>query len=243
MTSGTPPERDASPAAYRHPWLVLFAYGYRAVAGLLVALPAAVAIGGPTSSWPHGQSELFAPGGVLLVESLRLARRAVPAAGYAGSAVAAVVLLAGVLPLGALLAGLGRRGRGPVASLAERAFAHAGTLALIYGLATLAQAFVAIIAVLVGSKVLDWLKLPSPGDDQAFVVLFVVVLAMVCVVGVLRDLAAVAAVRGELGFYLAASRAVRTARMAAGRALAAWAWRGALGLGGVVVAEIGRAHV
>ena len=43
---------------------------------LLIGLPAAAALGGPTSSWPRGQAELFDPGAVMLVESLRLARRA-----------------------------------------------------------------------------------------------------------------------------------------------------------------------
>jgi len=236
VTPDLVPPRDESPAAHRHPGLVAFAYGYRALVGILVALPAAAVIGAATTSWPHGQSELFAPGGVLLLESLRLARRGIPAAVYSGGAIAAVALLAGVVPLGALLAGLGRRGRAPLAFLASLAAAHAGTLALLFGLGALAQGIVAAVAVLLGSKVLDLLALASPGDDLAFLALFAVVLALVCVVGVLRDLAAVAAVHGELRFYLAASRALRTARMAAGRALGAWAWRSALGLGGVVVA-------
>ncbi len=236
MTDALEPGREASPAAHRRPGLVAFAYAYRAVAALLVALPAAAAIGGPTSSWPHGQSELFTPGGVLLMESLRLARRAVPVASYAGGAVAAVAILGGVIPLGALLAGLGQRGRVSVTFLAARTAAHAGTLALLCGLGALAQVIAAAAVVLIGGKVLDAFGLASPGDDLGVAALVAVALAVACVVGVVRDLACVAAVRGGLRFYLASARALRTARMATGRALGAWAWRGALGLGGAVAA-------
>ena len=172
----------------------------------------------------------------MLLESLRLARRAIPPAGYSASALASLALLAGVLPLGALLAGLDRRGRLSFPFLAERAAAHAGTLALIFGLGALAQATTGVIVVLVGSKILDWLRLASPADDIAFVPIFGVAFLLVCAAGVLRDLAAVAAVRGDVRFYEAASRALRTARLAAGRALGAWTWRALLGAAAVVLA-------
>jgi hypothetical protein len=53
-----------------------------------------------------------------------------------------------------------------------------------------------------------------------------------------RDLAAAAAVRDDLRFYDASARALRCARRAGGRVLLAWAWRGLLGLVGLVAAAV-----
>jgi hypothetical protein len=55
-------------------------------------------------------------------------------------------------------------------------------------------------------------------------------------VGVLRDLASVAAVRGEQRLYVATSRALACARRAGGRAILGWAWRASLGFAGLLLA-------
>jgi len=230
------PQRAAMPLARRRPGLVALVYACRALAGLLIALPTAAALGSTTSGWPRGAAALFEPGGLMLVESLRLARRAMVPVGASSAAIVALALVTGVLPLGALLAGLGREGRLSVAFLAERAWAYAGTLALIFGLGALTQAAAGSLLVVLGGKLIGALKLAPPADDLAFVALLGAASALVLVLGALRDLVSVAAVRGERRFYDAVSGALRCARKTYGRALGAWAWRASLGLAGTALA-------
>jgi hypothetical protein len=232
------PPRAPTPRARRRPGLVALLYGYRALAGLLLALPAVVALGTPTASFPRRQGELFDPGGVMLIESLRLNRRALVPIETSAGIVAAVALLAGIVPLAVLLAGLDREGRLSGARLAGRAFAHAGTLALITVLGALLQLVTSGVVMVLGGKVVGALGLVRPAEDLAHWGLLAVVLGVVLVAGVLRDLASAAAVRGDHGLYVASARALHCARHAGGRALFAWAWRGALGLFGIVVAAL-----
>jgi hypothetical protein len=228
--------RCAVPRARRRPGLVALLYAYRALAGLLLAMPAAVALGTPTASWPRRQAEIFDPGALMLVESLRLSRRALPGVETGVGVMAAVALVAGVIPLAALLVGLDREGRLGAGRLAGRAAAHTGTLAIFTGLGALAQVLVAGIVLVVGEKVVDVLHLVPPARDVGDVTVVALSVAAALLVGVLRDLAAAAAVRGDHGLYLAGARALHAARHAGDRALVAWAWRGALGLGGILLA-------
>lgn len=227
---------EHAPAAHRRPGLVALLYGYRALAGLVLALPAAAAIGGVTSSYPRGQGELFDPGGVMLLESLRLARRAAPAVAVGGGTVVMLATAFGLFPLAMVIAGLGHRGRLSAGFLAARAWTHAGTLALLFGLGLLAQAITAAVLTALGSKLIDALKLAPPAEDLAFVGLLALALAVVGVVGVVRDLGYVAAAHGERRFYGACVSALRGLRKAPGRALGGYAWRAALGLAGLALA-------
>ncbi len=230
------PPRSAAPAAHRRPGLVAFTYAYRAIAAFLIALPAAVALGGPVAAWPRGQGVLFDPGGVMLVEALRLSRRALDPSAMEAAAVALLALLAGVFPLAVLLVGLARDGRLPAGFLAARAVSHAGTLALLSLVAVPAQAIAGAFVAFLGGKLIGAFDLTTPAHDVATAALALVVLAVVCAAGVARDLALVAAVRGEHRFYVAASRALHLARHSGGRAFLAWAWRASLGLAGIVLA-------
>lgn len=227
-----------APAAHRRLGLVALLWGYRAVAGLLVALPAAEAIGGVTSQYPRGQGELFDPGGVMLLETLRLGRRAIPAVYVGGSAVVVVAALLGLIPLAVLIAGLGREGRPSPSSLAGRAAAHAGTLAILFGLGALAEVLVAVVVGLFGGKVAGALHLAPPGDDVAALGAVLLGLAAAAVIGVLRDLAYVAAVHGDRRFYGAASSALHSFRRAPLRALGAWSWRALLGFAALAFALV-----
>ena len=242
LDSPEPPEPTAAPepppAAHRRPGLVAMLYAYRALAGLVIALPAAAAVGTTTAGYPRGQGELFDPGGVMLLESLRLARRAAPTVGAGAVTVAILATVLGLFPLAVVIAGLGRRGPLTAAFLAARAWAHAGTLALLFGLGLLAQALTAAILVALGGKLIDALKLVPPREDLAFVGLFTIVLGIVTVVGVVRDLAYVAAVHDERRFYAACVAALRALRHAPGRAVGGYAWRAALGLAGLALAAV-----
>jgi hypothetical protein len=230
------PLRHERPAAHRRLGLVAVLYAYRAIAAVLIALPLAALLGGPVASYPRGHAELFDPGAVMLVESLRLTRRAWPAVGWSAGALATVAILAGVFPLGALLAGLGREGRLPAPFLLEKAWSNAPTLGLLYGLFALAQAGAIGLVIVLGGKAIGAAALRPPADDLAFVALFTVAGSLGLMLGLLRDLASVAAVRGQHGLYVATSDALVCARRAGGRALAAWAWRALLGVAGLACA-------
>lgn len=230
------PAFAARPAAFRRPGLVILLWAYRALAGLLVSLPAAEAIGGITSQFPRAQGELFDPGGVMLLETLRLGRRAIPAVFVGGSGVAVMAALLGLLPLAALVAGLGREGRLGAAFLAGRAGAHAGTLAILFGIGALAEVLVAVVASLLLGKLAGALHLAPPGDDLAALGALLLALAVAAVIGVIRDLAYVAAVHGDERFYGAATTAVRCFLRAPVRAVGAWAFRALLGLAALALA-------
>jgi hypothetical protein len=231
----TDPPRALHAAAHRRLGLCAWIYAYRALAGLLIALPMTAAVSAPVAGYPRGQAELFDPGGVMLVESLRLLRRSTGVVTSASS-LAIVAFLGGVLPLGALIAGLGREGRLPAGFAIGRALRHAGTLALLFGLGLLAQAIVGAILGLLGSKLVDALTLSPMRESYARLAIGLVVLAWVALIGVVRDLASVAAVHGGHRFYVSAQRGLGAMRRAGGRALFAWSWRSALGLAGVVLA-------
>jgi hypothetical protein len=213
-------------------------YAYRTLAAALIALPAASLLGGPTSGYPRGQGELFDPGGLMLVESLRLGRRAFPAIQWSAGALALVVVLGGVFPLGALLAGLARSERLTIPVLLEKSWTHAGTLALILLLGVLAQAGAAALLVVLGGKAIGAASLSPPADDLSFIALFAVTACVALVIGVVRDVACVAAVRSEHGFYLAASKALACVRRAFGRLLLAWAFCSALGAAALVAGAL-----
>jgi hypothetical protein len=155
---------------------------------------------------------------------------------WAGGGVAAVAIILGVFPLGALLAGLDREGRVGAGYLADRAWRHAGTLALLFGLSAIAQAIVGALCALLGGKVVDALKLVPPSEDIGGAVVALFVGLVVAFVGVVRDLGCAAAVRFDLRFYSAAVRAFQSVKKAGGRALFAWAWRAALGFAAVLIA-------
>ena len=236
LPAASEPPRAAEPVARRRLGLVGLTYAYRALAGLLIALPVAMVVGGPVSAWPHGQAHLFDPGGVMLVEALRFMRHGIGPVVVEVLLVAALALIAGVIPLAILLCGLDREGRLPVGFLAGRAASRAGTLALLSLVTVLAQAIVGALLALLGSKLVGAFDLTARGADMANAALVAVVLAAVCALGVLRDLAFAASVRRELRFYSAAASALRVARRSGGRALGAWAYRAALGAVGLALA-------
>jgi hypothetical protein len=228
--------RESDPRARKRIGLVAMAFAYRALAALAIALPAAAAVGAATAAYPRAQDELFDAGGLMLIESLRVTRRAAPAIFATGGLVAVTAAVLGVFPLGVLIAGLGRKGRLDAGFVVGRAWAHAGTLAILYGLGAVAQVVIGALIGLLGGKLVPALSLRTPNDDLAGIGVALVALAAAAIVGVLRDLAFVAAVHGEQRFYGACVHAVRVARARFGRAIGAWGWRWALGFAGFALA-------
>jgi hypothetical protein len=224
------------PVARRRLGLVGLTYGYRALAGLLIALPVAMVVGGPLSAWPNGQAHIFDPGGVMLVEALRFMRHGIGPVAVEALVVAALATIAGVIPLAILLCGLDREGPLPAGFLAGRAVSRAGTLALLSVVTLPAQAIVGALLGLAGTKLVGAFDLTATGTDMGNAAVVAVVVAAVCALGVLRDLAFAAAVRSDLRFYSSAANALRVARRSGARAFGAWAYRAALGVAGLALA-------
>lgn len=236
--SGSPtyvedPPRAARPRAHKRLGLVGFNFAYRFLAGLLIAGPIAAILSGPVANQPRGDAALFDPGGVMLLEALRLAGRGAAGATTASGAIALLATFLGLLPFAALVAGLGREGRLSRGYLAARAIQPMGTLALIWGLGLLAQAILAVIVTLLGGKLVGALHLDSPREDIARLVLTGVVLLAVIAAGVVRDLSAVSAVNDGTRLYTSVQRALRAVGHAGGRVALAYATRGVLALAAV----------
>jgi hypothetical protein len=228
------PPRAARPMARRRPGLVAFTFGYRFVAGLLIASPIAALFNSVVRDEPRGDAVLFDPGGLMFVESIRLTSNGAPGAASGSGAMALVATFLGLLPFAALVTGLGREGRLSRAFLAARAVRSIGTLALLWGGGLVAQAILGgLLGVLLG-KLAGALHLGTPGEDIGRVVLVAVVLLAVLAVGVLRDLAAVSAVNDGTRLYTSVQRALRVMGGAGGRVALAYAWRGLLGLAAVL---------
>jgi hypothetical protein len=224
------PERALRPSAFARPGLLLLVALYRLVAGLLIAAPVASLFNVTVSGYPRGDAELFDPGGIMLLEALRLGLRAMPPTLIAAGLPALVALVVGLVPLAMLIAGLGRRGPLPRAFLARAAFDRLGTLTLLWGSTALAQVVLVVLVALLGGKLIDTLRLAPKGGDLAFLAVGAVAALLVVIAGVVRDLAAVAAVDDRERFYLSVARALRTLVRRPARVLAAYGARALLGL-------------
>lgn len=230
------PPLGPAPAAHRRPGLVALLFAHRALASILVALPITATLGAVTAPYPRGQAELFDPGGLMLLESLRLSRPALPALAWSGAGFALVFAALGLLPLGMLIAGLGRVGPVSAAFLFRRAGKHFGSLALLFGVTLAAQLVTASLLALLGGKLIDALRLVPPAEDITFLALFAVIFGILSALGVVRDLAYVAAVHEGRGFYVAVTRALGAASRRPLGTFFAWAWRAALGALGLIAA-------
>lgn len=223
-------------AAHRRPGVIALWFLYRAAAALLIAAPIAATAGATVSGYPRGDAELLDPGATMLLEAARLSRRALPALLVSGGSVALLAAVIGLLPFAAVIAALGHEGRAGARFLAGRAIEHVGTLALLWGAGIAAGVIVALLVVMLGGKLTASLNLGTRAEDLADVAVFAIALLAATAVGMVRDLASVAAVHGGHRFYVATSRALHALGAAPRRILWAWAWRGALGLAAVAAA-------
>jgi hypothetical protein len=225
-----------APAAFRRPGLVLLVAAYHLLAGLLVAAPIAALFNSSVSGYPRGDAELFDPGALMLIEALHLGARGIAATLTGAGLPGLVAIFGGLLPLAALIAGLSRRGRLSRAFVVRAATFRLGTLALLWGVGLAAQILLAVLVVLLGGKVIDTLHLRAKNEDIAYVVLAAVTGLTVLAAGVLRDLAAVAAVAGEGRFYVSMARALLTVIRRPGSVIGAYASRALLALALLVAA-------
>jgi hypothetical protein len=223
--------------ARRRPGLVLLVYAYRTVAAILLALPLSVAARGAIGPYPRGDAGLFDPGGVALLEALRLLEPTLAPLGLGAALGAVVVAFAGLLPLAMLLDAVGLEGRLPARLLLERAASRMGTLSLLFGAATVAQAFAGAAFIWIGQKSLARVAWSAaPHKHVSIALLWAAGLLLVGVLGVVHDLARAYAVRRDLRFYDATSCALRAVRRTGLRALWAYVWRASIGVAGIAAA-------
>lgn len=218
--------------ARRRPKVILFLWAWQAVWGAALAWPAASIVSASYGTHPEGDLPLFRAGGLELLDLLYGAQRA--EAGLVNGhffALLPLVLVAGLLPLGAVVASVAhatRDGTEPrlrvVIARGASAFgaffwllvaAAAASLALFLLVATAASATSAGFAARMGE---------AKADQLALIVAGVTLLPLV-VVGVLHDLARAAVVRFRVGALRSIGLAWNTWRRAPVRSLWSWGWR------------------
>lgn len=220
----------------RRPGMVALYFGYRALAALLLAAPVSVLVGGMLGEHPRGDAMLFDAGGLMLTEVARLTELAVPAL-IAQLGIGALLAAAlGLVPLAALIIALGREGPLRAGHVAARVGRAIGPLTLLWGVALAAQVAVAGLTTLIGAKLSGALSLSGDAERLGQAIVIAAALLSAGILGVVHDLARVAAAHGGLGFYDAAARAlgvVRAAPLAVGWS---WGWRAGVAAGAVVLA-------
>ena len=223
--------KGARIAAYRRPGVVALLYVYRAVAGLIIALPLSLAVSRVVGKTPRGDAELFDPGGMMLLETLRLIEPSAMPLGFQAAVSVVLVGFFGLVPLAMILESLSMEGRLRWGTLVQRAFRRLGTLSLLFGIAVAAEAGATALFVTIGDKTLDrvaWSD--SRHRDIAHVILWTAGLSIFILVGIIHDLSRVMVVRKHIGLYGGVACALRIFRRRALAVLFAYGWRGALAL-------------
>lgn len=211
-------------ARHRPGW-VLALYATRLLVGVVLAWPLGARAAELASGHPAGDLVFFQPGGLYLLEALRVSRAAIP---HEIARAAAIVVLAsylGLFPLAAALSALADRGRSKLRTRLSSSLQVMGTLSLLLGLALASYAVLTSAALAALSLAVASLG-TGAGLPSAAIVLGASLFLASCV-GVVHDLArADAVVRGSRA--LAALGAAWEAFGA--RPWLDWSVRGALSL-------------
>lgn len=210
--------------ARRRPGVVLGVYGAHLLVASVIAVPFAAIVSQRTAAEPSSDLSLFEPGGLFLLEILRLSEKSFGALLQSGLWVAFLAGYLGLLPLAALLHALSRRGRLSLPELAAASVRPLGALSLLLGFALAAYALVLVLAVTVSSLLGLQLHdaLGDRGGDIAQASILLSGALFVAALGVIHDLARASAVVHDLR----ALDAVRSGFAAFGpRTFFAWGWR------------------
>jgi hypothetical protein len=178
----------------------------------LVVLPIASALRATgIGHQPTGDAVLFAPGGVYLLETLRLGAPALTGALPVSTSLVVIAILLQSIPQGAVIHGLTQ----PTESLAnalQRSLASFPRFLLLGGLGLLAQGCAAILGIVAAQA----LRYSLGGDarawagDVACVLALTVSLLSLCTIGALVDLARCGYARGLLSLSACSNAALRT---------------------------------
>lgn len=171
------------------PALALWAY--RLATAWIVAYPLSQAVEAHgIAQFPGGDAVLFEPGGVRLVELLRIGRPALTASVESAVVLGVVVALVSLIPLAAVIVRLDNADLG-LRSCLSRALAHGPPFVLLFGLALVAQTILLFVALSFAAPSLEPLRLlvGPRGADFAIVAGGALTLGLLAAVGVLHDLA------------------------------------------------------
>jgi len=215
-------KKTASARARARAALVLFLF--RSVCGLLLAYPVARTLGAfVPSTYPVSDALLFAPGGVYLVEALRLGGRAVQASVEGSGLGFVVVAIVATFPFAVALSALVHPSRS-LPSLVKRGAESTPALLALGGAAALAQAvgLAAIAGAVNGvSGAFD-----SVTDERHADLLVAAFALLACLpllaLGLAHDLARAAVVRHGVRSTHAAAMAFRKLRAATNAVFTAW---------------------
>ncbi|HEY4116517.1 MAG TPA: hypothetical protein VGM56_01625 [Byssovorax sp.] len=191
---------------------VACAYGYRVAFSTLGALGPAWLAGRVASGYGGGDADLFAPGGLLLLETARISGRALGPVLGAASALLLVAILLAPFPYAGLALAFARRGRVRAGEVVDTALRRYLGLFALFAAALGAEALAAAAVGSGAAKLLDTSGAEGRAADAAWVGVAVVTWTAVAGVGVLRDLATAAAVTGDLSFRAAIRRGVTSLR-------------------------------
>jgi hypothetical protein len=224
------PHAPRRPAAHQRLGAIALYFGHRAIASVVVATPLSVLAAEVVGGHPRGDAILFDAGGLMLTELGRLAAVAASSLAAQLGAGALIAAALGLVPLAVLLAALSQVGPLSAQAVGGRAARALGPLALLWGVALAAQVTAAALVLLPGMQLCAELLVLPRSRDIAAIVVAAAALVPVAAIGLLHDLARVALVDEQRGFYAAASRGLATLQAAPLAAAWAWASRGALAL-------------
>ncbi len=210
------PAADPEIRAHRRPGVIVLSWLTRLVAAWVVASPlVAVASAVGVDRLPDGDAELFAPGGQLLVEAVRLGGPGLGAALKGASVIAVLAGWASLLPLAALMVALATTGRLRLGSWLGRSAELFPRFTLLGGLTLALQGLVVLVTSLVvaGADTPAHAMFDERNADLARGVVATSGVVGVMFFGVVQDLARAAVVRhdspGWTSWKTAATRMLR----------------------------------
>ncbi len=220
--------------ARRHPRAVIAMWLWFALSGLVLAWPAAVAVGADFRANPGSDAPLFRPGSLDLLDYLWRAQGVANAELGHLAILLPLTLLGAVLPLAVLLVALSGRRR---LKSAPRAI---GALALFELLAVAVQAMTLVGTAMLGGVTSSALASSIGQANAAFagVAVFALGVVVVIIVSLLRDLASAAMIAYEPGLFAAWRMGARALTVRPFAVVGAWLWRSVLGLAAVLAAGV-----
>lgn len=221
--------RGVSVAA--RPWAAGVYLAFSALVGLAWAAPLAAAAGAVVGAYPRGDGELFDPGGVMLLETLRHLRSSAAAIGAAWTVLAAASLPLGVVVLAFCLAQLGARAPERPSSSLARAVRALPSLAAAGVVALIAEAVLIALIMVIGGAFVRSVWPAQPAYDVARWALIGCALGAALIASVLHDLVRVSVVVRSAGTYAALVAAFVIARRSPARVAWSFTWRSVIGAG------------
>jgi hypothetical protein len=224
------------------PGALLFVWAFQLAGAMLAAGPIVGALSRTgIADHPAGDAILFEPGGLLLVEALRLGGPAL--LGALGASGFSLLLLhaAALVPLAALLVALATPGKLNTPLWLGRAAAHFPAFLLLAGVTWLARALLLVASLFLLAPIGGWLDsaVNERNADLALLAGVLVVFILLILLGIAQDLGRAAVVRHgsrALGSLVTGLAALRRRPLAA---LAGWltpaSWSVALIAGAAIV--------